>query len=59
MAKTEPAQPKAGFLIEVLRYLWRRKLWWMVPMIVVLVLIGALLAISLTTPAAPFVYTLF
>lgn len=53
------AEAKTGPVREVLRYLWRRKWWWLVPMIVVVALIGALVVISLTTPAAPFVYTLF
>ena len=59
MASVRAAGQKLGIVGELLRYLWRRKIWWLLPMVVVLVLIGALVAISLTTPAAPFVYTLF
>ncbi len=53
------ARQKLGIVGELLRFLWRRKLWWMIPMIVVLILMGLLVALSLTTPVAPFVYTLF
>ena len=59
MASVRGAGQKLGVVRDLLRYLWKRKIWWMLPMIVVLVGIGALIAISLTTPVAPFVYTLF
>ncbi len=59
MAAFRGARQKLGIIGELLRFLWRRKLWWMIPMIVVLVLLGTLIVLSLTTPVAPFVYTLF
>lgn len=34
------------------------KKWWLVPMVVVSLMLAGLVALS-TTPAAPFVYTLF
>ncbi|MEK7165667.1 MAG: DUF5989 family protein [Patescibacteria group bacterium] len=40
-------------------FLWKQKLWWMVPMIVTLLLVGILIAFAQATPLAPFVYTLF
>ncbi len=59
MAVLRGARQKLGIVGELLRYLWRKKLWWMIPMLVVLVLLGALIVMSLSTPVAPFVYTLF
>jgi hypothetical protein len=44
---------------ELLAYLWRRKLWWMIPMVTVLVLFGLLLVFTQGSALAPFVYTLF
>lgn len=44
---------------ELISYLWKQKLWWMLPMIVTLLLVGALIVFAQTTPLAPFVYTLF
>ena len=44
---------------ELLRFLWERKLWWMIPMVVVLVLCGALLILAQSSAIAPFIYTLF
>ncbi|MDX1578429.1 MAG: DUF5989 family protein [Gemmatimonadota bacterium] len=44
---------------ELLEYLWEQKLWWLVPMVVVLVFVGALLVFAQGSALAPFVYTLF
>ncbi len=44
---------------ELLAYMWRRKLWWMIPMALVLVLFGLLLAFTQSSALAPFIYTLF
>lgn len=44
---------------ELLGYLWRRKLWWMIPMVTVLALFGLLLVFTQGSALAPFIYTLF
>jgi len=44
---------------ELLTYLWRRKLWWMIPMVTVLALFGLLLVFTQGSALAPFIYTLF
>jgi len=41
------------------KFLMERKKWWLVPMIVVLLLIGALIVLTSGTAIAPFIYTLF
>ena len=50
-------------MIELFRDLWaflkERKKWWLLPVIVVLLAIGALIIFSAGTAVAPFVYTLF
>ena len=45
----------AGEFVEFLKH---NKKWWLLPILVVLVLVGALLAVG-GSAAAPFVYTLF
>jgi drug/metabolite transporter superfamily protein YnfA len=50
---------KLGILGELLSFLWKRKLWWLIPMIVVLVLFGLLLVFTQSSAVAPFIYTLF
>ncbi len=48
-----------GTLGELVRMLWERKRWWLIPMVVVLVAFGVLLAVAGTTGIGPFIYTLF
>jgi hypothetical protein len=53
------ASDRVGILAELVEFLWERKLWWMIPMLVVLVLFGALLLVIQSSAVAPFIYTLF
>jgi hypothetical protein len=48
-----------GVVGEVLRLLWARKLWWLIPMVSVLMLMGLLLIFASASGVAPFIYTLF
>ena len=44
---------------ELLEFLWRQKLWWMVPMVAVLLIFGLLLIFASASGVGPFIYTLF
>ncbi len=44
-------------LKECLGFAWENKIWWIVPLVLVLLLLSAL--VFLTQSAAPFIYTLF
>lgn len=44
---------------ELFGFLWERKLWWLIPMMVVLIAFGLLLVFAQATGIAPFIYTLF
>lgn len=44
---------------EMLRFLWKKKLWWLTPIIVMLVLVGLLLVFGQNSILSPFVYALF
>lgn len=50
---------RAGVLGELMRFLWARKLWWLIPMIVALVLFAALIILGSTGVLSPFIYSLF
>jgi drug/metabolite transporter superfamily protein YnfA len=50
---------KFGIIGELLSFLWQRKLWWLIPMIIILVLFGLLLVLTQGSALAPFIYTLF
>ena len=49
---------RQGFLSEFAQFLMQNKKWWMIPILVVLVLVGALLIVG-GSGVAPFIYTLF
>jgi hypothetical protein len=44
---------------ELLGFLWMRKMWWLIPMVVVLLLFGLLLIFTSVSGVGPFIYTLF
>lgn len=44
---------------ELLSFLWARKLWWLIPMIAILLLFGLLLVFASASGIGPFIYTLF
>jgi hypothetical protein len=48
-----------GVVGEVLSFLWKRKLWWLIPMVTALLIFGLLLVFATTSGVAPFIYTLF
>lgn len=50
---------RMGVLGELLQFLWARKLWWLVPMLLALGLFAILIIVASATGAAPFIYTLF
>jgi hypothetical protein len=48
-----------GIVGELLTFLWKRKLWWLIPMVAVLLLFGLLLIFASASGVGPFIYTLF
>jgi hypothetical protein len=44
---------------EFFAFIRHEKKWWMIPLVVVLLLVGALILFSSASPLAPFVYPLF
>lgn len=44
---------------ELLVFLWQRKWWWLIPMVVVLMAFGLLLIFASASGIGPFIYTLF
>jgi hypothetical protein len=44
---------------EFLLFLRTEKKWWLMPLVLILLLLGILLALAPTSPLAPFIYTLF
>jgi len=50
---------KLGIMGELLEFLWARKLWWLIPIVSLLLLFGLLIVFTHGTAVAPFIYTLF
>jgi hypothetical protein len=48
-----------GFLKEIFAFLGKRKKLWLAPIILVIILLGALLILAQGSVIAPFIYTLF
>ena len=48
-----------SFLVEIWSYLRARKKFWLLPILLMLLIFGALLILVQGTAVAPFIYTLF
>jgi hypothetical protein len=44
---------------EFARFLWTRKKYWLIPIMMIMLTIGGLLVLSQGSVVAPFIYTLF
>lgn len=53
------AASRMGILGELFSFMWQRKIWWLMPMVLALVAIGLLLVFAQGSAIAPFIYTLF
>lgn len=59
MSKLGRAAERVEIMGEFFGFLWRQKLWWMMPMFAVIFLFGVLLILGQSSALAPFIYTLF
>ena len=44
---------------ELLEFLWKLKMWWIIPMVMLLMFMGLLIGFGSSTGVGPFIYTLF
>ncbi len=49
---------RMGVLGELFAFLWKVKLWWLIPMVVVLLVFIVVFVLLPSTPLAPFIYSL-
>jgi hypothetical protein len=59
MKLTEGVRERFGIAGELMGFLWQRKLWWLIPMVLVLLLFGGLMVTAQSSALGPFIYTLF
>lgn len=50
---------RLGVLGELMGFLWRRKLYWMIPLVAFLILFAVVIILASTGPGGAFIYTLF
>ena len=50
---------KFGIAGELLGFLCRRKMWWAIPMVAVMLFFGLIIVVGSATGVGPFIYTLF
>jgi hypothetical protein len=48
-----------GVIGEILVFLWKRKLWWLIPLVVVLLMFGLLILLASASGLGPLIYPLF
>lgn len=59
MGRLRTIGSRLGIMGELLGFMWQRKLWWLAPMVLVLLAFGLLLVFAQGSAVAPFIYTLF
>ncbi|MFI5363966.1 MAG: DUF5989 family protein [Elusimicrobiota bacterium] len=59
MVRVRDAVRRLGVVGDLLSFLWRERLWWMIPILIVLVLVAVLVLLGSNPVVAPFVYVLF
>ncbi|MBK6681309.1 MAG: hypothetical protein IPG53_15475 [Ignavibacteriales bacterium] len=50
---------KIKIISQYLSFLKRKQKWWLMPIVILIIFIGALLVFAKGSPLAPFIYTLF
>ena len=59
MRVLESLGSRFGIVAELLGFFWSHKWWWLTPILLVLLIFGALVIFAQTSAIAPFIYTLF
>ncbi|OGX38572.1 MAG: hypothetical protein A3C53_04305 [Omnitrophica WOR_2 bacterium RIFCSPHIGHO2_02_FULL_68_15] len=50
---------RLALIRQLCRFLWVQRLWWLIPFVGILLVVGLLLLVAQQTVLAPFLYTLF
>jgi hypothetical protein len=56
---TKDLLSRMGVLGEMLSFFWKRKQFWLIPMLLVLMVVAVFIVIGIASPAGMFIYTLF
>lgn len=50
---------RLGIIAELFAFLWQRKVWWLIPIVLILLFFGLVIIFAQGSAIAPFIYTLF
>lgn len=50
---------RSAVLTGLLKFFWEQKMWWLIPMVLVMVVLGLLIIFAQSSSVAPFIYVLF
>lgn len=50
---------KFGTAGELFGFMFRRRIWWMIPLVALLLVFSLIIVLGQSTPLGPFIYTLF
>jgi len=50
---------RMGIVGELMSFLWRAKMWWLIPMVIALLLFAVIIVVASAGPGGPMIYTLF
>lgn len=56
---TQTVKVRSSTISGLFRFLIQRKMWWLVPMILLLLVGFVIILVAQSTPVGPFIYTLF
>jgi hypothetical protein len=59
MGRVRDAVRRLGVVGDLLAFLWRERLWWMIPVLIAVILVALLVVLGSNPAVAPFVYVLF
>ncbi|HRZ85779.1 MAG TPA: DUF5989 family protein [Candidatus Paceibacterota bacterium] len=49
----------SSLLYQTWQFIWARKSWWLIPIIILLLLVGVLIVAGQSSYLSPFIYSLF
>jgi len=56
---TEPQLKNHNLIVEIWNFLKERKMWWLLPIIIMLLVTGILIIVGQSSAISPFIYALF
>lgn len=59
MGIVNDAARRLGVVNGLFAFLWRQRLWWMIPILLAILFVAVIVGLAAHPAAAPFVYTLF